>query len=346
MRGKIMNGHCKIGDTVTTIININRRKKIAANHSATHLLHEALRRILGDSVTQKGSLVTDERLRFDFSYTKPITLKERQAIELYVNTVIQNNQSVITEILTPDIARQKGALALFGEKYSDKVRVLFMGNHENDAVNKAFSIELCGGTHVESLGNIGCFVIESESSIASGIRRIEALTGQACLDYLNQKREITEQLSATLKTSDIHLINRIDALLVDKKSLEKEISHLKQKSATNTQQETINNVQFISQIVKDFNTKELMTLIDTEKQKIGSGIITYININDDKVGVAVGVTKDLTDRYNAVDFVKAASQILGGKGGGGRADFAQAGGHDKTKIDNVLHIIKEMIISN
>jgi len=346
MRGEIVSGICQVGDIVHTKIDIKRRKKIAANHSATHLLHQALRDVLGNSVTQKGSLVTAQRLRFDFSYTKPLTAEQIKAVEKNVNSIILQNKAITTEILTPEDARNKGALALFGEKYSDMVRVLFMGDDEHNH-GKPFSIELCGGTHVNALGDIGACVIETEMGIANGIRRIEALTGQEALDYLNTKRDISAALAATLKTSDSQIIQRVNALLDDKKTAEKEISKLKQSLANSDADkvtiETINNIQFINQVVEGFNTKELMALIDSQKQKLGTGIIVYININDDKIGIAVGVTKDLTDRFNAVDYVQVASKILGGKGGGGRPDFAQAGGTDSTKIDEALAAIKDII---
>ncbi len=345
MRGEIITGTCHIGDTVTTEINAERRLKIQANHSATHLLHEALRRVLGDSVTQKGSMVSDERLRFDFSYTKSMTHTEIKQVETLVNAVIRHNKSVNTEILTPDMARKRGALALFGEKYGDTVRVLFMGNP--DEKNREFSIELCGGTHVNALGDIGCFVIESEAGVSSGIRRIECLTGQAALDYLNTHRDISSTISDILKTPTSDIPNRVMTLIDDKKQLEKNVSELKKKLAsggnTETAIETINNIKFIGKIVEGLSPKELAGLIDAEKQKISSGIVAYIAMNDGKVGVAVGVTKDLTHLYNAVELAKTASLVLGGKGGGGRPDFAQAGGTESTQAEHALDSIKSMI---
>lgn len=345
MRGEIITGTCHIGDSVTTEINSERRLKIQANHSATHLLHEALRRVLGDSVTQKGSMVSDERLRFDFSYTKSMTHTEIKHVETLVNAVIRHNRSVNTEILTPDTARKRGALALFGEKYGDTVRVLFMGNP--DDTNREFSIELCGGTHVTALGDIGCFVIESETGVSSGIRRIEGLTGQAALDYLNTHRDLSMTVSDILKTPTSDIPNRVMALVDDKKQLEKNVSELKKKLAsggnTETAIETINNIKFIGKIVDGLSPKELAGLIDAEKQKINSGIVAYIALNDGKVGVAVGVTKDLTHRYDAVALAKTASLALGGKGGGGRPDFAQAGGTDSTQAEHALNSIKSMI---
>lgn len=346
MRGEIISGTCQIGDCVTTQIDSERRKKIRANHSATHLLHEALRRILGDSVTQKGSMVSDERLRFDFSYTKPMIHSELKQVETLVNDIIRDNQSVNTEILTPDEARNRGALALFGEKYGDNVRVLFMGNAD-EAQKRQFSVELCGGTHVKALGDIGCFVIESETGVSSGVRRIEALTGQVALDFLNNRRHITDTISDILKAPVTDICHRVTNLIDDKKQLEKDVSDLKKKLASgasaDTAVEIIKGVKFIGKIVDGLSPKELAGLIDIEKQKIGSGIIAYIANNDGKVGVAVGVTKDLTNTYNAVELAKTASVALGGKGGGGRPDFAQAGGSDSTKAEQAIANIRVMI---
>lgn len=345
MRGEIITGTCQIGDNVTTEINSERRLKIRANHSATHLLHEALRRVLGDSVTQKGSMVSDERLRFDFSYTKQMTQAEIKQVEILVNAVIRSNHPVNTEILTPDVARTRGALALFGEKYGDTVRVLFMGNPHHDTPE--FSIELCGGTHVNALGDIGCFVLESEAGVSSGIRRIEGLTGQAALTYLNNRRDISDALSDILKSPTDDICNRVTRLIEDKKQLEKDVSDLKKKLASGGTAEntidTINGIKFIGKIIENLSPKELAGLIDTEKQKLGSGIVAYIAINDGKVGVAVGVTKDLTDIYNAVDLAKTASLALGGKGGGGRPDFAQAGGTDSTQATQAINDIKAIL---
>ena len=345
MRGEIINGTCQIGDVVTTEINSERRLKIRANHSATHLLHEALRRILGDSVTQKGSMVSEERLRFDFSYTKALTQTEIKQVETLVNSIIRQNHGVNTEILTPDEARKRGALALFGEKYGDNVRVLFMG--KPDTNTQEFSIELCGGTHVNALGDIGCFVIETEAGVSSGIRRIEALTGQTALDYLGHRRETTDNLSEILKTPVDDICKRVMTLIDDKKHLERDISDLKKKLASGgnvaNSIETIHGIKFIGKIVDGLSPKELAGLIDEEKQKLVSGIVTYIAINDGKVGVAVGVTKDLTDTYNAVDLAKIASLSLGGKGGGGRPDFAQAGGTDSTQAEQAIANIKAVI---
>jgi alanyl-tRNA synthetase len=244
-------------------------------------------------------------------------------------------------------------LALFGEKYGDNVRVLFMGENDDTdtgtgtGTGTKFSIELCGGTHVKALGDIGCFVIESETGVSSGIRRIEALTGQGALDYLNGKREITDNLSEMLKTPTHDICKRVTALIDDKKQLERDISDLKKKLATGgesaTEIEVINGIKFLGQVVDGLSPKELAGLIDAGKQKLGTGIVVYVAINDDKVGVAVGVTKDLTDRYNAVALAKIASEILGGKGGGGRPDFAQAGGTESKQAQTAVNAVRAMI---
>lgn len=345
MHGEIISGTCKVLDQVTTEIDITRRQKIRANHSATHLLHAALRKFLGDAVTQKGSLVTENSLRFDFSHSKPLTKQEIYDIQAYVNTVIRGNSTVTTEVLAPDAARAKGALALFGEKYGDEVRVLSMGQ-EIDTTD-IFSIELCGGTHVQALGDIGCFTIISETGISSGVRRIEALTSQAALENLNQHRNLAENLSQILKVPNDQLENRVTTLLSDKKQLEAEISSLKKKLASgaqdNTAIEDINGIKFIGRIASDLKPKEIAELIDQEKQKIGSGVIAYLVTNETKVNIAIGVTQDLTNQHNAVTFAKAASVIVGGKGGGGRPDFAQAGGSDISKVTQALDEIKKLL---
>lgn len=344
MHGEVLSGECAVDDTVTTIIDSDRRQRIKANHSATHLLHAALRKVLGDSVSQKGSLVTEHGLRFDFSHNAPLSPEQLSDVENYVNRIVRNNSPVTTEVLSPDAARSKGALALFGEKYGDKVRVLSMGQ---DVDIETFSIELCGGTHVHALGDIGSFVIQSETGISSGIRRIEAVTSEEAMTYLNKYRKIVNNLSEQLKTPIDHIEQRISNLLQDKKQLEAEISALKKKIASGTQDsqavEEINGIKFLGKVAEGLKPKEIAELIDQEKQKLGSGIVIYVVKNDTKVNIAVGVTKDLTDRYDAVSFAKKASEIVGGKGGGGRPDFAQAGGSDASKASEAIEAVKGMV---
>lgn len=346
--GTVKTGSFKVGSTVTAKIACEDRAKIRANHSATHLVHEAMRRIVGDVVTQKGSQVTADNLRFDFSSPKPLTSEQIAQTEAEVNRIIRENAPVTTEILTPDEAVKKGALALFGEKYGDEVRVLFMGSPEEN--NRPFSVELCGGTHVKALGDIGLFVITSESGVSSGVRRIEALTGAAAFDYVQSYRQSLNDISSSLKSTVQDAPKRVQSLSDERKKLEREVSDLKKKIAllgdgdnAGSAAEDVNGIKFVGKVLKDISPKELAPLIDAEKQKIGSGIIALIAVNGAKAGAAVGVTKDLTDQYNAVDLVKIASAALGGKGGGGRPDFAQAGGSDASKAGDAVKAVKEKI---
>ena len=346
--GTVASGSFKVGDNVTAKIACSDRAKIRANHSATHLVHEALRRIVGDVVTQKGSQVTADTLRFDFSSPKPLTKEQILETEKEVNRIIRENAAVTTEILTPDEAVKKGALALFGEKYGDEVRVLFMGHKEENG--RPFSVELCGGTHVKSLGDIGLFVITSEGGVSSGVRRIEALTGAAAFDYMQSYRQNLNEISGGLKCAPTDASKRVASLSDERKKLEREVSDLKKKIAllgdgasSGSGAEEINGIKFVGKVLEDISPKELAPLIDAEKQNIGSGIIALIAVNGAKAGAAVGVTKDLTDKYNAVDLVKIASAALGGKGGGGRPDFAQAGGSDASKASDAVNAVKEKI---
>ena len=349
LQGVVTQGTVTIGQDVTAGIDKDLRQKIRANHSATHLLHEALRRVVGDMVTQKGSQVASTGLRFDFSSSKPMTSEQIAEVEKMVNQIIRQNAPVTTEILTPDEAVKRGALALFGEKYGDEVRVLFMGEPKD---GKVFSIELCGGTHVTRLGDIGLFVITSESGVSSGVRRIEALTGEEALHYMNERRHFLTDLSDLFKTAPQDIYPRVTSLLEDKKRLEREISDLKKKLALSggdnagqpqSQIQEIAGIKFVGKILDGLSPKELAGVMDAQKQAIGSGVIVLVAIHDDKAGVAVGVTPDLTGRFNAVDMVRTASGILGGKGGGGRPDFAQAGGSDTAKANDAIEAVKEIL---
>ncbi|MEM6603084.1 MAG: alanine--tRNA ligase [Pseudomonadota bacterium] len=345
--GTVEEGQVQIGAKVSAEIAEIERAKIRANHSATHLLHEALRRTVGDVVTQKGSQVTAQNLRFDFSAPKPLTPQQIRTVEDEVNQVIRENTEVYTEILTQDEAKTRGALALFGEKYGDKVRVIFMGTRKSE--ERPFSVELCGGTHVMALGDIGLCVITSESGVSSGVRRIEALTGQAALNHINKSRDLTDSLSAFFKISSDQLEKRVMSLSDEKKLLEKQVSELKQIIAlggggnSTSEAEDINGVKFVGKILQDISPKDLAPLIDAEKQKIGSGVIILIAINGPKAGIAVGVTEDMTKSYHAVELVKIASATLGGKGGGGRPDFAQAGGSDISAAEKAIADVRAQI---
>jgi len=354
--GSVKKGSIKLNDNVELKIDITRRNNIRAYHSATHLLHESLRRVLGEHVTQKGSLVQSDRLRFDFSHMKPITEEEIKKIESYVNSIIQKKSKVKTRIMTPKEAVENGALALFGEKYGDEVRVLSMGDEEG----QFFSTELCGGTHVLNTADIGKFKIISQSSIASGVRRIEALRDTQLKDFLkdkknqsnlsNQKNEMTlKDLTAkiielggkpNLKNKDqIVLIKELSRQL-DKLSVG---SILQDKTKNKINDQVINGIKVRFQNILDLPFKDLRKLIDEGKKEIGEGLVIIYAINDSKVGLAVGVTKKLENKFDAVKIVRAGSEIIGGKGGGGRVDFAQAGGTLPDKIQESFENIKKLI---
>ena len=354
--GKVINGSIKTKESVEMKINVTRRNDTRAYHSATHLLHESLRRVLGTHVTQKGSLVEPSRLRFDFSHMKPISDDEIDKIEIYVNSMVSKKTEVRTRLMTPDEAVQNGALALFGEKYGDEVRVLSMG----DENGKYFSTELCGGTHVKNTGDIGKFKIISQSSIAAGVRRVEALRDKQLEDYLKNKEKLSnlsseknEEIIKDLNSQIVSLGGKPNLDETDQKLLIKNLSKqletlsvasiLNDRSKNKISNEEIKGVKLRFQNVEGLPTKELRKLVDKGKKELGEGIIVVFAIQQDKVGVAVGVTNTLTKKYDAVKFVKLSSEIIGGKGGGGRKDFAQAGGQDPKKIDEALNKLRELI---
>jgi alanyl-tRNA synthetase len=354
--GKVVSGLIKLDQDVELKIDVNRRNDTRAYHSATHLLHESLRRVLGDHVTQKGSLVEPERLRFDFSHMKPISNEEVGKIENFVNEMVQKKSEVKTRIMTPKEAVENGALALFGEKYGEEVRVLSMG----DEGDKYFSTELCGGTHVKNTGDIGKFKIVSQSSIAAGVRRIEALRDKQLEEYLKNKEK---QLNLSSEKNDEiikDLSDQITSLggkpFLDEedqkvliKNLTRQLETLSVNSILNDiskniiNDQKVNNVNIRFQKVSDLPPKELRKLVDQGKKDLGEGIVIVFASKDEKVGIAVGVTEKLTEKYDAVNFVKVGSEIIGGKGGGGRKDFAQAGGQDEAKIDQAFESIKKLI---
>jgi alanyl-tRNA synthetase len=354
--GKVTSGSTQKNDSVELKIDIERRDDIRAYHSATHLLHESLRRVLGEHVTQKGSLVDSDRLRFDFSHMKPISDDEIDKIEFNVNSIIEKKSEVRTRIMTPKEAVANGALALFGEKYGDEVRVLSMG----DEGDKHFSTELCGGTHVKNTSDIGTFKIINQSSIAAGVRRIEALRGKQLKSYLENKKELSNLSSKKNKEIIKDLSAKIEQLggspnLENKdltsliKDLNKQFeqlsvgSILKDKTKNVINDQVINGTQIRFQKVLNLPFKDLRKLIDVGKKDIKEGIVIIYAINENKVGLAVGVTKKLLDRFDAVKIVRAGSEIIGGKGGGGRNDFAQAGGTFTDKIEDSFEIIKKLI---
>ena len=354
--GKVKEGSIKLDDIVSLKINAERRKDMRAYHSATHLLHESLRRVLGTHVTQKGSLVEPNRLRFDFSHMKPILNEEIDKIENYVNTMISKKSDVRTRLMTPDEAVENGALALFGEKYGEEVRVLSMGDDDG----KYFSTELCGGTHVKNTGDIGKFKIISQSSIASGIRRIEALRDKQLEDYLKNKEKLSnisseknEEVIKSLSEQITKLGGKPTLNEDDQKTLIKNLtkqletltvnSILQDKTKNIVIDEEINGTKIRFQKVNGLPPKELRKLVDKGKKELIEGVVIVFANKDDKVGIAVGVTDNLTSQFDAVKFVKVGSEIIGGKGGGGRKDFAQAGGQDQSKIDQAFEQLKTLI---
>ena len=354
--GKVVKGSIKLNDNVEMKIDVNRRNDVRAYHSATHLLHESLRRVLGTHVTQKGSLVEPNRLRFDFSHMKPISNDEIKKIENFVNSMVEKKSEVKTRIMTPKEAVDNGALALFGEKYGDEVRVLSMGNEKE----RYFSTELCGGTHVRNTGDIGKFKIVSQSSIAAGVRRVEALREKQLQEYLNKKEKLSdleneksEETIKDLSQKIIKLGGKPNIINENQQTLIKDLtrhyeqllvqSTLSDKSKNIISDKTINNVKVRFQKVIDLPPKDLRKLVDNGKKELAEGIIVVFAIKDEKIGLAIGVTENLTKKYDAVKLVKIGSEIIGGKGGGGRPDFAQAGGIDSSKIDNAIDQIKSLI---
>ncbi|MBX7531785.1 alanine--tRNA ligase [Qipengyuania sp. 1XM1-15A] len=343
---KVEKGSIKVGDAVHLEIDAGRRDRIRANHSATHLVHAALRNRLGEHVTQKGSLVSDDRFRFDFSHPKPLGDDDIAAIEAEVNEEIRANEKVGTRLMTPDDAVAAGALALFGEKYGDEVRVLSMGRKGGEGKN--YSVELCGGTHVEATGDIGLFKIVSESAVSSGVRRIEALTGEAARQWLLARDETVRAIAGALKTSPDEAAARVSALVDERKRLEKELAEAKRALAlggggsgdAGPADEDIAGVKFSGQAIDGLSPKELRPLLDEAKTRMGSGVAAICAVNDGKAAFAVAVTDDLTDRFSAVELVRAGVEALGGKGGGGRADMAQGGGPDGSKASEALDAVR------
>ncbi|MEL6360288.1 MAG: alanine--tRNA ligase [Pseudomonadota bacterium] len=345
----ITKGTINVGDAVELSIDRVRRTRTRANHSATHLVHQALRDVLGDHVAQKGSLVAHDRLRFDFSHQKPLTAQETAEIDRQVNAVIRQNGDVETRVMSYDDAIDAGAIALFGEKYGDDVRVLTMGREEQGD-ERPYSVELCGGTHVERLGDIALFKIVSEGAVSSGIRRIEALTGEAARIHLEDQAHLAREAADAAKTTIFDLPGRVEALLAERKKLEKQLTEAKKQlamggggEANADAPELIAGINFIGKVLDGVPAKDLRGLVDQAKSSMGSGVAAFIAVNDGKAALTVGVTKDLEGRLSAVDLVKAGAAAVGGKGGGGRADMAQAGGPDGSAADAALKSITEAI---
>jgi alanyl-tRNA synthetase len=347
--GRMKSGRLTKGLAIEMKVDGQRRSALRANHSATHLLHEALRRTLGDHVTQKGSLVAPERFRFDFSHPKPMTDAQLATVETLVNERIRRNVDVATSLMTPDDAVKAGALALFGEKYGDEVRVVGMGGAEDG--REHFSVELCGGTHVRRTGDIGLLHILGESAVAAGVRRIEAVTGRGAEDYLRDVDTLVHETAAALKVQPSEIPQRVASLMDERRRLERELTEARKQLATGggaargngVEARDIGGVKFAARLVDGVPAKELKGMADGLKKQIGSGVVTLVAREEGRASIVVGVTDDLTDRISAVDLVRVGSEALGGKGGGGRPDMAQAGGPDGAKAQQAIDAIERAL---
>jgi alanyl-tRNA synthetase len=344
---KVEQGTVKVGDPLLLEVDHARRSAIRQNHSATHLLHEALRQVLGDHVAQKGSLVAPERLRFDFSHPKPMSPEEIERVEDIANDMVLQNAPVTTRLMAVDDAISSGARALFGEKYGDEVRVVAMGDGTGNTMG--WSVELCGGTHVRRTGDIGLISLVGEAGVAAGVRRIEALTGKAARKAANKQLQVVKAAAAELKVPLEEMPGRIEALLDERKKLERDLSDARKKLAMGggktageaNDVRQVNGVKLLARAVSGIELKDLRSLADEGKRQVGSGVVAIVaTAEDGKAGIVVGVTDDLTKRFNAVDLVRKGAEALGGKGGGGRPDMAQAGGPDGSKAEEALKAIE------
>ena len=354
--GTVEQGTLKSGTALLLEVDHGRRTSIRANHSATHLLHEALRQVLGDHIAQRGSLVAPDRLRFDFAHPKPITQAELSRVEDIANEVVLENDEVTTRLMAVDDARDAGARALFGEKYGDEVRVVSMGKSDRDRMSNAlgWSVELCGGTHVRRTGDIGLISVTGESAVSSGVRRIEALTGRHARQHANDTIQLAKSAATELRTTLDDMPARIASLMEERKRLERDLSDARKKLAMGGGAAAhgpaagangvrhVGDVKLMARAVEGVETKDLKSLVDDGKKQLGSGVVAIVGVTEDgKAGVVVGVTSDLTSRFSAVDLVRVASEALGGKGGGGRPDMAQAGGPDGAKAAAALSAIEK-----
>ncbi len=343
----VEKGEIKTGDAIVMQVDSERRARIRGNHSATHLLHEALRRKLGTHVAQKGSMVDDKRLRFDISQPVPIAAEALAEVEAEVNRRIRMNEDVTTRLMSPQEAMEQGAMALFGEKYGDEVRVVSMGGREDDG-RPAFSVELCGGTHVRRTGDIGVLKIVAESAVAAGVRRIEALTGPAALDWFAQQERQLRDVAEAMKSPASEVAGRVAQLMDERKRLEREVADLRRQlalgggsgGAASEAPKQVGGVNFVSRVLADIPAKDLKPMADAFKTQINSGVIALTASADGKVSLVVAVTEDLIARISAVDLVKVGAEALGGKGGGGRPDMAQAGGVDATAMPKAIAAIE------
>jgi len=353
--GVVETGEFEIGTAAELTVDHGRRSAIRANHSATHLIHEALRQVLGDHVAQKGSLVAPDRLRFDFSHTKPISEDELIRIEAMANEIVAQNGPVETRLMAHEEALKTGAMALFGEKYGDEVRVVMMGTGlSGPKANKPWSVELCGGTHVRRTGDIGLIRVVAETASASGVRRIEALTADGARAFLNEQDRRVRQLGAVLRTPPDKLVARVESLVEERRQLERQLNDAKRQlamgggagdgAAVASEIEEVGGVKLLARSVQGLNPRDLRGLVDAGKTQVESGIVAIVGVTEDgKAGLAVGVTKDLTESWSAVDLVRAGADALGGKGGGGRPDMAQAGGPDGAKAGEALSAIRAVL---
>jgi alanyl-tRNA synthetase len=348
--GTVTHGSLHLGDAVGMRIDETRRTRLRANHSVTHLLHQALRRRLGEHVTQKGSLVAPDRMRFDFSHPRALSDEDLRAIESQVNARIRENSEVRTRLLTPDRAVAEGALALFGEKYGEEVRVVAMGEDvvEEGRAPRPFSVELCGGTHVRRTGDIGLFKIVSESAVASGVRRLECLTGAAAEAYVAREEDVLREAANAVRAAPSELPARIQSLVEERRRLERELAEARRAAAAGGGRaappvKEIAGVKFAARAVENVPAKELKGLADDLKRELQSGVVAIVASADGKASLVVAVTDDLTPRFNAVELVRLGAEALGGKGGGGRPDMAQAGGPDMGKADSALAAIERAV---
>jgi alanyl-tRNA synthetase len=349
--GTVEAGTLKPGQALALEVDHARRSAIRQNHSATHLLHEALRQVLGDHVAQKGSLVAPDRLRFDFSHPKPMTADELEKVEDIANDIVLQNAPVTTRIMALDEARASGARALFGEKYGDEVRVVAMGQNPDQTGGNTmgWSVELCGGTHVKRTGDIGLITGVTDSGVAAGVRRLEAVTGRAARKAAQASAHLVKAVSSELKVTVEDVPARLQALLEERKKLERELADAKRKLAMgggaakggDDGVREVNGIKLMARAVSGIDLKDLRSLADEGKKRVGSGVVAIVGTTEDgKAGIVVGVTADLTQRFNAVDLVRKGAEALGGKGGGGRPDMAQAGGPDASNADAALKAVE------
>jgi|FEC22Drversion2_1045045.scaffolds.fasta_scaffold00031_149 alanyl-tRNA synthetase len=359
--GRLESGRIEIGQPLALEVDHARRAAIRANHSATHLLHAALRQVLGQHVVQKGSLVAPDRLRFDFSHPKPVEAAEMERIEDLANAAVLQNDPVVTRLMDVDEAIASGAMALFGEKYGDEVRVVSMGRRQppladpasasdGSGADRAWSIELCGGTHVARTGDIGLVAVVSEGAVAAGVRRLEALTGDAARRYLGLQDRRLRGIAAELRVSPDEVETRLRTLIEERRRLERELADARRKLALGGSETSgpeiveVGGIRFLGRVVAGVQPKDLRGLADDAKRKVGSGVVAIVGVSEDgKAGLVVGVTDDLTARLSAIDLVRTGAEALGGKGGGGRPDMAQAGGPDGAKAEAAVAAIRAAI---